>query len=103
MRWHHRHHASDPLPTLDIAEEEPAEERIAPPSVSSPKLERRLQTPEELYYDECWADLPEDIQEAYAKLGHSEDLWDNGGTSGTDDFDWEELGDAQQEAALFIG
>ncbi len=33
----------------------------------------------------------------------TEDIWDNGGSSETDDLDWTELSDKQKEAALFIG
>ena len=30
-------------------------------------------------------------------------MWDNGGTSRTDDLDWDELSPEEQDAALFLG
>lgn len=64
---------------------------------------RRLQTPEELYYDEDWVDLPRAIQDAYTILGYTEDIWCDGGEASTDSLDWADLSDEQREAALFIG
>ena len=32
-------------------------------------------TPEELYYDEYWKDLPKEVQDAYAVLGYNETGW----------------------------
>ena len=39
---------------------------------SSPYYRRKLQTPEELYYDEDWNDLTPEIQDAYTILGFTE-------------------------------
>jgi len=64
---------------------------------------RKLQTPEELYYDECWTDLPQEIQDSFIALGYSETLWDEGGEVASDDFDWAELTAAQLAAAVLIG
>ena len=44
----------------------------APDPESSPYNPRKLQTPEELYYDEDWNDLSPEIQEAYEILGFTE-------------------------------
>ena len=64
---------------------------------------RRLQTPEEQWYDECWTDLPASIQAAYEELGYTEELWDEGGDVESDDYDWAELSEVQLAAALEIG
>eukprot|EP00585_Thalassiosira_rotula_P010783 CAMPEP_0196136300 /NCGR_PEP_ID=MMETSP0910-20130528/4651_1 /TAXON_ID=49265 /ORGANISM="Thalassiosira rotula, Strain GSO102" /LENGTH=1111 /DNA_ID=CAMNT_0041396565 /DNA_START=109 /DNA_END=3444 /DNA_ORIENTATION=+ len=70
-------------------------------------LGRRLQTPEELYYNLCWAELPQEIQDAYTVLGTTENVWDNGATTELSlevaDSWWNELTDEQLEAASFIG
>jgi hypothetical protein len=60
-------------------------------------------TPEELYYDEWWADLPPDIQAAYTVLGYTEAVWNFGGYIPAEDLWWDELSPEQQEAALYIG
>ena len=66
----------------------------AAPTMMAPTLEWEA-------YD--WQDLPETVQQAYTRLGWSEELWDNGLTSSTDDVEWSQLTAAQQQAALFLG
>eukprot|EP00804_Cyclotella_cryptica_P024999 CCRYP_015942-RA/>CCRYP_015942-RA protein AED:0.00 eAED:0.00 QI:199/1/1/1/1/1/2/1412/383 len=63
----------------------------------------QTQTPEELYYDLDWADLPPEIQDAYEVLGYTETAWDEGQDVESDSFAWDELTPEMQEAALFIG
>lgn len=60
-------------------------------------------TPEELYYDEWWADLPPAIQDAYAILGYDENIWNNGLTVPVEDLWWDKMTPEQIEAATFIG
>ena len=42
------------------------------PDPESSHMRRKLQAPEELYYDEDWNDLPPEIQDAYTILGFTE-------------------------------
>jgi hypothetical protein len=60
-------------------------------------------TPEELYYDEYWKDLPPDIQAAYATLGYNETAWNGAIEPPSNDLYWDELSPELQEAASFIG
>lgn len=60
-------------------------------------------TPRDLYYDKYWADLPEDIQQAYTILGYTEELWDTGAALKIYDEDWDNMSSEQQQAALQIG
>jgi len=60
-------------------------------------------TPEELYYDEWWADLPPHIQDAFTVLGLNQTLWDGGHTTDYDDMAWDELTPEEHEAAILIG
>jgi len=70
---------------------------------SSSSLPPILPTPVELYYDMCWAELPPDVQDAYALLGFDENMWDNAIAPEYEDYDWIELSDEQRDAALSIG
>ena len=65
--------------------------------------QRNLQTPEELYYDLCWIDLPDDIRQAYEILGYDEAIWEGEGEAYTEMIDWPDLTEEQREAALLIG
>lgn len=62
-----------------------------------------IKSPEELYGDEWWTDLPPDIQEAFIILGWNETIWDNGIDPPSEDMDWTELTPEMQVAASFIG
>jgi len=55
------------------------------------------------YDDYDWAELPEDIQEAFMVLGYNGKLWDKDKAPPTDDLDWDELTKEQQEAAKKVG
>ena len=70
---------------------------VTEPTTKSPA------TPEELYYNLWWAELPPLIQEAYSKLLVTETSWDSGLSTEIDDYDWIDLSEEQREAALFIG
>jgi len=65
--------------------------------------ERKLQTPEELYDDEDWVDLPQDIKDAYSTLGYNETIWNNELDSKIGSLDWTELTIEPRLAALFLG
>ena len=65
--------------------------------------ELKEQTPEELYYGLDWAELSQDIKDAYSILGYNKNAWDNGIEVDTDNASWADLTPEQQEAALFIG
>lgn len=56
-------------------------------------------TPEELYYDEWWADLPLGIQYSYTVLGMNETMWNEGQDAPTNLVLWDNLTPEQQEAA----
>jgi len=84
----------DPIPTSPSSPATPEAELDA--TATKP-------TPEELYYDEYWKDLPSKIQDAYAVLGLNETAWNLALPTETDDLWWHELSAEQREAALFIG
>jgi len=93
---------ADPLPSVTgetNAQTEPSVTTSAPTTV----VTSSLMTPAELYHDEWWADLPADIQAAYAILGYNENSWNQGIPSEVDDLGWNELSPEQQAAATFIG
>ena len=60
-------------------------------------------TPAELYYDEWWADLPADIQTAYATLGYNETVWNEGLGVEVEELNWDQMTLEQQTAASLIG
>ena len=60
-------------------------------------------TPDELYGDEWWRDLPPDVQAAYAVLGYEEMMWDAGLEPESNDMWWREMSQEMQDAALFLG
>ena len=64
-------------------------------------------TPEELYYNECWMALPDDICDAYAVLGYTEVIWEDetgqAPAPAVDDLDWGDLSNEERKAALYIG
>lgn len=60
-------------------------------------------TPDELYEDEWWRDLPPVIQEAYTILGWNETRWDNGINPPSENMTWAALTPEMQDAASFIG
>ena len=60
-------------------------------------------TPDELYGDEWFRDLPPKIQTAYTALGWNETLWDAGISPQSDNLAWDELPPKMMEAASFIG
>ncbi|KAL7537925.1 hypothetical protein ACHAXR_008164 [Thalassiosira sp. AJA248-18] len=70
---------------------------------SEESLARSLQDDPSQYYDECWVDLPQQVQDGYTILGWTEQLWTEGGVAFTDDLNWVELSSEQQAAALSIG
>lgn len=82
-----------------------------PPSASlsttdAIELESEFKSPEELYGDEWWRDLPPVIQEAFAILGWNEATWDAGDESlspPSEDMDWADLTPEMQAAASLIG
>eukprot|EP00984_Skeletonema_dohrnii_P010709 scaffold4199_cov110-Skeletonema_dohrnii-CCMP3373.AAC.2 len=68
------------------------------------ELRKLQQTPEELWYDLAWAELPEEIRAAWAVLGYTEEIWDlEIGVAFSDDYDWVELTPEMKEAASAIG
>lgn len=76
---------------------------ISTNSMELPRTSRALQTPSEMYYDEDWADLSQEVQDAYEILGYNEQLWDEGGVVFSDDYDWIELTPEMLEAAVLLG
>jgi uncharacterized membrane protein SirB2 len=65
-----------------------------------------METPDDLYEDEWWRDLPPEIQDAYAVLGWNETVWDEGNESvfpSSENMTWIELSPEMQEAAGVIG
>ena len=56
-----------------------------------------------IYWDECWVDLPPDVQAGYITLGYTEDLWTNAGVTEYDDYDYWMLPKEQKEAAISLG
>jgi len=68
------------------------------------ELRKLQQTPEELWYDLAWAELPEEIRAAWVVLGYTEEIWDlEIGVAFSDDYDWVELTPEMKEAASAIG
>jgi hypothetical protein len=74
-----------------------------PANLTSNYRSKLTQTPEELYYDLDWADLPPDIQAAYTVLGYNQNSWNYGTEVEADTKDWADLTSEQQDAVLFIG
>lgn len=62
-----------------------------------------IASPEELYEDEWWRDLPPDIQDAYTLLGWNETSWDSGNNPPSENTIWNELTLVMQDAASYIG
>lgn len=60
-------------------------------------------TPEEMYYELYWAELPQSIQDAYEVLGYTDEIWDEGGEVVTGGMGWDQLSQEQRDAALCIG
>ena len=56
-----------------------------------------------IYWDECWVDLPPDVQAGYITLGYTEELWTNDGVTEYDDYDYWMLPKEQKEAAISLG
>jgi hypothetical protein len=68
-----------------------------------PQKRTAQSTPEELYYNLVWQDLPPEIQDAYGILGYNQVAWDTGQAVLVDSMGWDELSPEMQQAALFIG
>ena len=60
-------------------------------------------SPEEIYGDSWWADLPKDIQRAFKVLGWDQVSWDTGVPPPSENMLWDELTLAMQSAARVIG
>ena len=60
-------------------------------------------SPDEIYGDEWWRDLPPEIQSAYLILGWNETAWDEGINPPSENMDWNELSLEMQDAAGIIG
>ena len=56
------------------------------------------------YYDDLdWAEMPDRIQDAWAGLGWSQQLWDNDGTAWSNGWAWDDLDYVAQNHAIVLG
>lgn len=62
-----------------------------------------ISSPEEIYGDSWWADLPKDIKRAFKVLGWDQVSWDTGINPPSENMSWDELTLAMQGAAGVIG
>lgn len=99
--WYHVE-ACEVIQAMTSGETTAAETTTSPAAGRNTPADTVL-SPDALYDDEDWGDLPEEIQNAMAALGYTEEIWNKGSKASTDDLDWEELSDEEQAAALVIG
>jgi hypothetical protein len=57
---------------------------------------------DEASWDDTWRHLPDKDQKAWTVLGWTQEMWDAGETE-PEPLDWDELSDAQKEAAISLG
>ena len=81
----------------------PPADTMTPETPATTGDEATEDAPDAKYYDYYWADLPQDVQSAYAVLGYTEESWNNGESVDSEELDWDELSAEEQQALVYLG
>ena len=79
------------------------DETLIPSSSLTTNHASSFDTDKECYEDYYWIELPQEVKQAAITLGFNEYLWDNNGTTWSDELEWHELPTEAQEAAGILG